>query len=328
MVQILLIGIAAGAATALLFASIVAVASGSLLALVLVNLAPLPILIAAIGWSHLAGLVAAITAGAALALVFGSVVFIPFLVVTGIPAWWLGYLALLARPAATNGAAGAMEWYPAGRLVAWTALLAAGVVALGLLNLGFDEATVKSGLRRLFEKGIRLQLGTPADQPIEFPGVSDSGRVIDFMIAVTPSLAALVVTFTSLVNLWLAGRIVLLSGRLKRPWPDLSAITFPTAMSAVLATMVVLSFLPGLMGLVAGLFAATLLLAYAVLGLAVLHHITTGMNGRSFALAGIYALIAVFGWPIILMMLLGLVETLFDLRRRVAARRGPPGAPT
>ena len=57
MVQIFLIGIAAGAASALLFAS---VASGSLISILLFYLAPLPILIAAVGWSHLAGLVAAI----------------------------------------------------------------------------------------------------------------------------------------------------------------------------------------------------------------------------------------------------------------------------
>ena len=55
MVQILLVAMGAGAAAALLFAS---VASGSLIATLLFYLAPLPILIAAIGWSHLAGLVA------------------------------------------------------------------------------------------------------------------------------------------------------------------------------------------------------------------------------------------------------------------------------
>ena len=49
MMQVTLIGIGAGAATALLFAS---VASGSALSVLLFYLAPLPILIAAMGWSH------------------------------------------------------------------------------------------------------------------------------------------------------------------------------------------------------------------------------------------------------------------------------------
>src|SRR5262249_43090063 len=56
MMQIILIGLGAGAAAALLFASVV---SGSIAAIFLFYLAPLPILIAALGWSHVAGLIAA-----------------------------------------------------------------------------------------------------------------------------------------------------------------------------------------------------------------------------------------------------------------------------
>ncbi len=57
MLQIGLIGLAAGAAAALLFAS---VASGAWLSVAMFYLAPLPILIAALGWSHWAALIAAL----------------------------------------------------------------------------------------------------------------------------------------------------------------------------------------------------------------------------------------------------------------------------
>ena len=98
--QLYLIGVSAGAAAALLFAS---VASGSALSVLLFYLAPLPILIAALGWSHWAALIAAVVASASLAAIFGSYFFVGFLICVGLPAWWLGYLALLARPAATPG---------------------------------------------------------------------------------------------------------------------------------------------------------------------------------------------------------------------------------
>jgi hypothetical protein len=55
MAQVLLIGLGAGAASALLFASIV---SGSPLAILLFYLAALPLVLAAIAWSHMAGMVA------------------------------------------------------------------------------------------------------------------------------------------------------------------------------------------------------------------------------------------------------------------------------
>src|SRR5215207_9936412 len=117
MMQIALVGLGAGAAAALLFAS---VASGSMAAIFLFYLAPLPILIAALGWSHWAGLIAAASATTAVAILSGSLFIAVPVIAFG--AWWLGYLALLGRPA-TNGGGSALEWYPVGRLIMWAALI-------------------------------------------------------------------------------------------------------------------------------------------------------------------------------------------------------------
>ena len=119
MMQIVLIGVGAGAAAALLFAS---VTSGIWFSVILFYLAPLPIMIAALGWSHRAGLTAAFAAAAMLGAAFGMFFFGTFLTSIGAPAWWLGYLALLGRPVA-NGGEPQTEWYPAGRLVLWLSLI-------------------------------------------------------------------------------------------------------------------------------------------------------------------------------------------------------------
>jgi hypothetical protein len=94
----------------------------------------------------------------------------------------------------------------------------------------------------------------------------------------------------------------------------------------VLAIAVAGTFLPDLIGLASGVFTASLLLAYALLGFAVLHAITLGVNGRGFMLTGLYFSVGLFGWPVVLMSLVGLVETMLELRARVA-RRKPPSAP-
>src|SRR5262249_4902749 len=109
--QIRLVRLGGGSCSALLFASAL---SGSMLSRVLFSLAPLPIMIAALGWSHWAGLAAAVVAAIAAALAISPFYFVSFLLTIGLPAWWLGYLALLARPA---GADGGLGWYAAGRLV-------------------------------------------------------------------------------------------------------------------------------------------------------------------------------------------------------------------
>lgn len=317
MVQLVLIGIGAGAASALLFAS---VASGSLISVLLFYLAPLPILIAALGWSHWAGLIAAVSAAIGLAAVFGSFFFVAFLVGIGLPAWWLGYLALLARPAERPTPDG-LEWYPVGHLVMWAALLSAGIVIAAILNFGTDEESFRAALRRGLERMLRVQPRTPAGPPV------DSGRFIDFLLVALPPAAAVLTTLTQIINLWLAGRIVRVSGRLRRPPPDLSAMTFPSYAPALVGAAVAGTFIPGLIGTAAGVLTASLLMAYAILGFAVLHAITRGMDSRPFLLGGVYAAVVVFGWPVLVMTLLGLADTAFNIRDRVARKRGPPGAP-
>jgi hypothetical protein len=41
-------------------------------------------------------------------------------------------------------------------------------------------------------------------------------------------------------------------------------------------------------------------------------------------LGAAYGGVLIFGWPILALCLLGLIDTAFDLRGRVARKRGPP----
>jgi hypothetical protein len=315
MVQTGVIGIGAGAAAALLFAS---VATGSVFATVLFYLAPLPILIAALGWSHWAAVVAILFAAGGLAVVLGFYFFLGFLIGVGMPAWWLGYLALLARPAADSAS---IEWYPPGRLLLWAALIAALLVALAIPTFGTDKESFQAGLRTAFERAIRLQ--SPPDGP-DIADRPEVQRLLGLLVQAIPSAAAVLATLLNAINLWLAARIVRLSSRLRRPWPDLSTIALPASAPALLAAAVAGLLLPDLAGVLAGVLAASLLIAFALVGFAVLHAITRGMNNRGLALGAAYAAVAVVGWPILGMSLLGLADTAFHIRARAAATRGPP----
>jgi hypothetical protein len=322
MTQVILIGVGAGTVAALLFAS---VTSGVGLSVILFYLAPLPIMIVALGWSHWAGLTAAVTAAAMLGGVFGIFFFGTFLTSLGAPAWWLGYLALLGRPVA-NGGAARMEWYPAGRLVLWAAVFGAAVTAGALAMFGSDEATVRHGLRGALDQILRLQTGAPADAPLQFPGIRDADRVIDMLVLVLPPAAAVIAAITQTGNLWLAGQVVKLSGRLRRPWPDLTTLSFPPFAAALYGAFVAGAFLPDLAGLVAGLFTATLTVAFAMVGFAVMHTATRHMRARAVVLSGAYGCVVLLIWPIVVMTLIGVAETLFGLRAR-SSRRSPPAAP-
>lgn len=321
MTQVALIGLGAGAAAALLFAS---VTSGIWLSVILFYLAPLPIIIAALGWNHWSGLAAAATAAVILGSTFGIFFFGTFLTSVGAPAWWLGYLALLGRPVA-NGGAAHMEWYPSGRLVLWSAILSAAVIVGALATFGGDETTIRNGLKGALEQVLRLQTGAAANAPLRFPGIRDADRLIDMLVVVLPPAAAVITAITLTGNLWLAGQVVKLSGRLGRPWPDLTELAFPPFTAVLFGALLCGSFMPDLTGLVAGLFAATLTVAFAIVGFAVMHAATRRLHSRAIVLSGVYGITLLLIWPVLIIALVGVAETLFGLRARTS-RRGPPAA--
>jgi hypothetical protein len=304
MLQIMMVGLGAGAAAALLFASVV---SGSIVAVLLFYLAPLPIMIAALGWSHLAGLIAAAVATVVIASLSG--VFFIAVPVIAFGAWWLGYLTLLARTP-TNGGGAELEWYPIGRLLLWSAVIGTLIVTAAVPNFGTDQQSLETALRKTYQRILR----DPA--------------VIDVLVVAVPPAAAVFSTITNVLNLWLAARVVKISGRLKRPWPQLSAMTLPISSVGLLAAAGLGYFLPDLLGVLSGAFAASLLMVFAFLGFAVLHTVTNGTAGRGLVLAGIYAAALLVGWPVVAVAVLGIAETLFNIRLRLAHRRRPPSLPT
>jgi hypothetical protein len=312
-----IVGLGAGACAALLLSA----QSRSALALVLYALAALPILIAAIGWSHWAGLLAAIVAALGIAPLFGPSNAFGVLFGIGLPAWWLGYLTLLARP---DAATGELEWYPPGRLLLWCAILGALAMATSLIDLASGDATFLQTLRQLVRQLLRAQLQIPQGQPLVVPGTDNPERLVDVLVVLMAPIGALFSTLIEMLDLWLAARVLRISGRLKRPWPDLAAMRLPATTPVALAAALAASFVSGIPGFVAALLAGSLLFAYAVIGFAVMHDITRHLNGRAVMLIGMYATVVVLIWPIVLMGLLGLVDTALDLRGRVAAARGPP----
>src|SRR4051812_74736 len=153
MMTIILIALAAGCASALMFASII---SGAPISLVLFYLAPLPLMVAGLGWGPISATIGGIAAAIGLGAIFGLPYCLAFVLTVALPAWWLGHLALLGRPAnaavpAGNGAApppSALEWYPLGRILLWTAGFAALTTMAALFTLGGDAATITAALRR------------------------------------------------------------------------------------------------------------------------------------------------------------------------------------
>jgi hypothetical protein len=321
MIAILLIALAAGCASALMFASIV---SGALISLLLLYFAPLPLMVAALGWGPLAATVGGILAAIGLGAFFGLPFCIAFAVMMALPAWWLGHLALLGRPAANaapsgNGAAPVsptLEWYPIGRLLLWISGFAVLITMATLLTFGTDAATITETLRA----GLLRILG-----PRGTASGDELKQRIDAVVMIAPAAAANSTMTMLVLNLWLAGKITATSGRLHRPWPVLKSIELPPMTLAALMAAIAFCFTGGLLAILAQTVTAALLMTYALTGLAVLHTLTLGLKSRALWLGCTYALLVVSGgWLVVTMVILGIADAVFGLRQRYLRGRPPP----
>jgi chromate transport protein ChrA len=316
MMSTILIAIAAGCASALMFASII---SGMLLSILLVYFSPLPLMVAALSWGPTSALVGGLSAGIILALSFNLMQGLNYVLMVAAPAFWLGHLSLLAQPAAApaNGSEPPLDWYPVGRIVLWATLIAASIMILALLITGSSAEETTAKLRELALQTLNSfnRSGLEAD---------DKQRVASFMARAAPLVLVSATSLMYLLNLWVAGTVARTSHRLRRPWPDLHGIALPHSAIVVLAAALLLSFMGGMPALLAQIISAALVTAYMLVGLAVLHAVTSLSSGRIWWRLAAYGVILMFIWPLLLLPVIGLLDAVFGLRRRFSAASTPP----
>ena len=320
----LVLGIGAGLVSALLFGVLL---KGTGLAVTLYLLAPLPILIVGLGWSHRAALTAAATGSLVLMAVIQPFMGLAFAAYIALPAWWLAYLALLGRETPEG-----LEWYPTGRLLGWIAATAAlAFISIAVLSSP-NFAAYEAQLQKLSHALVETRTGTPRPAPQadkapetaqddaakDEPSKTDVTRdeLADAFATIVPALAAHGLAMLLTFYLWAAARIVRISGRLMRPWPDLPSTKMPRSCLGALAVAGLLSFAPGYAGVLGVALVGAFTAVFALQGLAAFHDRSRGRPGRGLMLFAMYMVLFVTqGIALIALTLFGLADTALDRRR-------------
>lgn len=306
-------GAGCGAVSALLFAVI---STGSPLAFLLYLIAPLPILIATLGFGHQAGLVATLVSLAVTALIFSPFTGIVQALSIGLPSWFTAYLLLLGRSSPSDDPV-TMEWYPLGRVVLWVVGLSSAITLIGALLIAPNYESFVATFGRAVDVVLTydpdLVQGLSADDKAQF--VRSLSSLLANIAAPISAAASVVI---SVILLWVAGRIVDASGRLPRPWPDLSTMALPRlavpALVLSLALAIAAQDYPALAGRIV---LASLIIGFCLQGLAVLHAITRPLKSRRSLLFAIYLVFVLLpGWPVIGIALLGIADMWLSFRTR------------
>lgn len=337
MAQHIGIGIGAGLVSALLFGVLL---KATPLAILLYLVAPLPILIVGLGWSHKAALWAAAAGSLALGLVIAPFMGLAFGAYIALPAWWLAYLTLLGRETPRG-----LEWYPTGRLLGWIAATAAlAFIAIAVLSSP-NHAAFDRQLRSLAESLVQTRMPAPprttgeAGRADASPDAERSGQdpsadanaqvqtdaaqadvtrteMADALARVVPAFAANGLALLLAFYLWASARIVKISGRLPRPWPDLPATTMPRITLAALGAALLMCLGPGYISVLGVALVGGFSAAFALQGLAAFHDRSRGRPGRTLMLFGLYLILFVTqGIALVALTLFGLADTALDRRR-------------
>lgn len=318
--QTVLVGLGGGLASAVLFYS--AAHGGIFLKIVLFILTPLPALIAALGWGSVAAVSGAVAGAIVMALAATPTFGFGYFLVLGLPLILIAWLADLGRPRPDGSGT---DWYPAGHAIADLAAYAGLLPTAFAAMIGGSFAVLKPDITpfvRVLTARMHDQLGGPA------PTETTVERWTNLMIDAMPPTIAGYWLLLIVINLYLAGRVTHASGHLIRDWPDLHRLAFPVWMPLALAVSFALTLLEGTPRLIGSGLAGAFLIAYALMGLAVLHCISKGRVPWLLWLTYIMLLNPAGPYAMIVLSLLGLAEPLIHLRDRLTKSGPPPPAPT
>ncbi|MFV2091886.1 MAG: hypothetical protein ACC634_02260, partial [Hyphomicrobiales bacterium] len=330
----ILLGVGIGLTSFLLYAS---ATQFSALALLLFYLAPLPIMLATLGWGRSVGIVSGVTAWIGVTAAIAPVAGITYLISVAAPSVFLALLAGMSRPVATPASLPATStdtadktstptpdksttgqaWYPLGRLVLWTVLWGIVTSAIALVWFSSGPEGLTGRIRALLD--MFVQNPSLPNAQNETPDALDTATIDNIVAMMSRLLFPAVATIWSLTmlgNLWMTGKILLRSKRLQRPWPKIQAMNYPQMTGFAFIAALGATMMPGILGKFAIIIAAGLGLALVLLGLAVVHALTTGLSTRSLVLVAVYSAMVLFAWPALLLAAVGLGELIFTLRAR------------
>lgn len=316
--QSIFLGLAAGFISAIVFAS--ATAGPMLSRLILFLLTPFSLYLAGLSLGFGPLLIGSAAATAIILLLSNPLTALVYAASEALPAIVLTRLTLTAREED-----GKLHWYPLGRIIISAALISGALSFVYLAIQGADIEVLTKAIRPEIENFAKSLASVPGGS--EALGEAQIGELTSIVVASLPGAVSLSLMITALASLWLAGRVTLASGRLLRPWPDFSKIELPLGSAVLLVAATVLSFTSDRMWLLSDGIASALRLAFALLGLAVVHHVTRGSPWRGFVLTITYAgLLILSKHAMLILSLIGLAETAFHYRNS-AQRAAPPPPP-
>lgn len=311
----ILYAIGAGALSGL---SLISVTTMNPLFVLLSALASLPVIVSILSFGMSYGLLSGIIASSMLLLApsMGPMNSLMALLFTVAPYLILSYLAHQYRVYSDGDENQTIEWYPTGRLVLASAIIAALLTSLLILSIAGNYTAYEQQIGQLAENYLKAQKNLQ-------PNVEQIAAFRKYSVTLGPAFFAGAIFFQIMLNFWLGAKVTKQLGWLTRPWPVLRDIEPPANFILIFLGIIAMGILmSGMPSVLASTFMATFTIAYFFFGLAVIHTLTAKLDFRFFVLTSVYLSIFLLQHiAVILIAIIGIGEPIFKLKQRVLSSK-------
>ena len=276
--------------------------------LILVYISQLPLFLAGLWGGVNAAALAGLTASLILLSASNAVAAALFAAVNVVPVILLVRQALLAR----TGSDGALEWYPPGLLAAWLTGLGLAAITGAVLLLGGPDSV---------QAAVRDALAPALDRVFE-ENAADRDEFAGMLAMIMPGVVAASWMVMTLTNGTLAQGLLARFAVNWRTSPGLAGLSLPRWIPVLLLVAAAATTFSGMIGFLGVNVVIVLAVPFCLAGLAVLHTIARRFSRPAVPLIGFYVVAGLFGWPLLLVVVLGLLDTSLGLRRRILQSPG------
>lgn len=282
--------------------------------LLFAHLAPLPLVIVALGFGVSHGATAALIATVILSFYAHPVIGMAYALLVAGPAWLGAYVA--------SGAPRGRRDLVVANVSSWACLAPAALLAAAVI-LWLVVATISFGSLDEALNPIRARAFLLLDAMVKDKELSDKINPTELSGSVAravPAFLAGYALFIHVANLWMGAFIARASALLTRPWPDIAMdFRLPRAVVAAFVAGLALTFFDGPSGAIGLVLITTTGTLLAMQGLAVVHVLVRGSKSSAIVLAVLYFMLGLLGWPIVPLAVLGGADTIFNYRDRKLA---------
>jgi hypothetical protein len=220
-----------------------------------------------------------------------------------IPALIFSYLFHLSR----HDSKGQIFWYPPGRLIS---ILTAYVLGVGAVVFIF---TVNAEYTSTFHAQV-IEIAPQELKPYY-------SQIADKIVKLLPAITSGAILLATLMNGMLAQLFLVKTHKNKRPTPSISSIELPWWLWISLALFGVGSvILHGTSKVFCINMVFIISLSFVFEGISIIHTILAWYAPGKMFIWIFYISMILFGWPILIVVILGLFEPWFKIRERIAQK--------